>query len=138
MLDFMENLEENFKLRPKCLLWNAEELEKKYLNSSYFSFLVVCSAGTEAKRDNGGSFVCRGCEKGFYKETEGVELCTQCNENFTTANTGAMRSSDCDIRKKNLFVSHLVVFIRFLFQIKGLFKRNVFCPYLLFLVLDCT
>ena len=99
---------------------------------------MVCSAGNEAKRDNGVPFVCRGCEKGFYKETEGVELCIQCNENFTTANTGAMTSSDCDIRKKNLFVSHLVVFIRFLFQIKGLFKRNVFCPYLLFLVLDCT
>ena len=45
--------------------------------------------------------MCRGCEKGFYKETEGVGLCTQCNKNFTTANIGAMRSSDCDIRKEN-------------------------------------
>ena len=60
---------------------------------------MVCSAGNEAKRDGGGPFVCRACEKGFYKEVDGVGLCTPCNENFTTATTGAQRLSDCDIRK---------------------------------------
>ena len=83
---------------------------------------MVCSAGNEAKRDNGAPFVCGGCEKGFYKETEGVELCIQCNENFTTVNTGAMRSSDCDIRKEN----YLFLTSSSSFASNFRFTRNVF------------
>ena len=60
---------------------------------------MVCAAGSEAKADNQGSVTCQLCEKGSFKEVEGIELCSSCNENLTTISTGAVRASECNQRK---------------------------------------
>ena len=42
---------------------------------------------------------CLPCPRGYYRTQDMDDLCTKCDEDFITLNTGAFSSADCNIRE---------------------------------------
>ena len=58
----------------------------------FISFIVVCEPG---KTLNSAGTQCVECPKDTYKNTTGIEDCTDCPDNSITVGGGSTNASDC-------------------------------------------